>query len=464
MAFDYDSYLSPFTWRYSSKEMRCLFSERHRREQLRRVWLAIATAQAKAGLVNRQELEDIRNHVKDVEIEKALEIEREIKHDLMSELKVFSSQCEIGGGKLHLGATSMDIEDNADVLIQREALEEVEKKIVLLLKALKKKILQYKSLRCMAFTHLQPAEPTTLGYRFCVYAQDFLTCLRHVRGLKDSLKGKGFKGAVGTSASYYELLEGKVKVEAFEESALKELSLNAFTVSTQTYPREQDFEITCCLSSCALSLSKLAFDIRLLQNPLVGEVSEPFSSKQVGSSAMPFKRNPISCEKVCSLARIVQSSLSVSWENAANSLLERTLDDSANRRIFLPQSFLAVDEMLLYMIKVIEGLVVDEEAVRRNFNYFAPFSATELVLMEYSKKGGDRQKGHELIRELSMKAWSEVKGGKANPLLTLITNEKEFSKIGEKELKKLFDRVSGHVGNAEEKCEVMSKTIEKECG
>lgn len=415
-SYGYDDYLSPFTWRYASSAMRSIFSEKHRRLTWRQVWSALAYAQHKAGLVSKAELEDIEKHASNVDVEKSLQIEKEIRHDLVAELRVFASQCKVGGGKLHWGATSMDIEDNADVMHQKSAVLLLARRTASVLFALQRLISKYQNTPGMAYTHLQAAEPTTLGYRFSVWGQDVLCDLENLEWIHGELWGKGLKGATGTAASYVAIMDGdQAKAEKLEADFLNKLDLQAFDVATQTYSRKQDYELAAVLAGLAETLHKMALDIRLLQ--MQHEVSEPFKSKQVGSSAMPFKRNPISCERICSLARLVAAAPHIAWENAAHNGLERTLDDSANRRVWMPQAFLALDEMLLLAYKVLDGLQVNEAVIQKHLEQHGPFALTEVLLMDYVKKGHSRQEAHEKLRDESMAAWQDVLQGKPNPLL-----------------------------------------------
>jgi len=443
-----DNFQSPFSWRYGSIQMRTVFSEKHTRLNWRKIWVALAQAQSKFGLVSPQELKDIASHSQDVDIQKSLEFEKQTKHDVVAEIKVYASQCKTGGGKIHLGATSMDIVDNAEALAMKQGLQVLRERTALLLKKLKPKIEENKNSVCMAYTHLQPAEPTTLGYRFASYAQDFLEDLGALEWVHDSIQGKGFKGAVGNSASYVQLLGSKEKAVQMEETAMKHLGLDAYEITTQTYPRKQDFFVLSKLSSLAQSLHKMAFDLRLMQNK---ETNEPFGEKQVGSSAMPFKRNPMKTERICSLARLVPAYAQMAWENASLSALERTLDDSANRRVFMPEAFLALDECLIQSAKVIEGLQINRAYIGKTIDQYGPFAATEKIMAELAKRGFDRQEAHELLRVHSLKAWASVQEGKENPLFDLVAGDSRVTKlIPRKELEKQFD-VSSHVGLAPEK-------------
>ncbi len=352
--------------------MRAIWSEVHKRQLWRRIWVALAEAQSQFGLVTPEQVADLRTHADQIDIERALQIEADIKHDLMAEVKTFAEQCPIGGGIIHLGATSMDIEDNADALRVRESLDLILTAVSTLLTSFATKIDEYADVPTMAFTHLQPAEPTTIGYRLAQYAQDLLIDLDELSHVRRGLKGKGFKGAVGTSASYIELLGSAQQRDELETRVMVALSLPAFDAATQTYPRKQDWLVMNALAGLAQTLNKFAFDLRVLQSPPIGEWSEPFGAKQVGSSAMPFKRNPINAEKIDSLARYLAQLPRVAWDDAAFSLLERTLDDSANRRLILPEAFLCADEILMTARKLIDGLKIDRSGVERNFADLRP--------------------------------------------------------------------------------------------
>lgn len=453
--FGYDVYLSPFTWRYGSKEMRSLFSEEEKRARWRRAWLALAEAEHGLGLVSKQELEDIRSESGrgNVDIPAALTIEKEIHHDLMSELRVFAARSKTGGGKLHLGATSADIEDNTDIALYLAALEIIADRLVACLSVSRRKIMRYRGTPCMGWTHLQPAEPTTLGYRFANYAQDILMDLGFIEAVKEKfLLAKGVKGAVGTSASFKALLGTPSRTKELGRTVMKKLNLRPFQVTTQTYPRKVDYMILACLASVAQSCHKFGLDLRIMQSPGFGEWSEPFGESQVGSSAMPFKRNPVLAERMCSLARVVSVLPGVGFSNAANSILERTLDDSAARRIVMPEAFLAVDECLRIYEGLFEGLLVFPEMIKGNLSKYGPFAGTEAVLMKLVARGADRQKMHELMRVKSSMAWQEVTRGKPNPMEKLLANDREVrARLGPGELRSLLDP-SGYTGDAEERC------------
>ena len=425
MDFGFDTFISPLTWRYGSSEMKEIWSERNKRLILRRVWVALAKVQNKAGLVSDEQLADLQAHAEDIDIERALEIEATIHHDLMAEIKTYAEQCKVGGGIIHLGATSMDVLDNADALRLREAVRLIIARTKELRNTFADQAMRYKDLPCMAFTHIQSAEVTTVGYRLALVVQDLDECISELEGL--DIRGKGMKGAVGTRASYKCLLDGSgLSSEEMDKAVMDELGLTAFEGATQVYPRMQDLRIMHTLDSLSCALAKFALDFRMLQSTAIGEWSEPFGKSQVGSSAMPFKRNPINCEKIDSLCRYVHSLVPGSWDNASLSILERTLDDSANRRLFLPQAFLAMDEVLATAQKVVSGMNVHEASIRRNLESYGVFAATERLLMELGRRGADRQAMHEVIRNQSLKAWADVQEGKANPLSVNLSEDPEI--------------------------------------
>lgn len=452
-SYTHHTYLSPFTWRYGSDQMRRLWSEEHKRQLWRRVWIALARAQSEVGLVTPEQVADLEAHQGDVDIARAHQIEARIHHDLMSEVRTFAEQCPVGGPIIHLGATSMDVEDNTDVLRQRESLVLLRGRLIEVLAAFAEQIQRYAGTPTMGFTHILPAEPTTVGYRLCQYAQDLVLDLEGVDWLIQNMKGKGLKGAVGSSASYAQLLAGTAwQPRDLEERVMAQLKLDPFPISTQTYPRKQDLFVLQALASIAQSLHKFAFDLRVLHSSPIGECSEPFGRLQVGSSAMPFKRNPILSENVCSLARYVASLPTIMWHNAANSLLERTLDDSANRRVVLADGFLATDEMLRKGLRIVRGLVVREDVVARNLARYGTFAATERLLMELVKAGADRQAMHEAIRQHSMAAWDAVETGAPNPLAgSLSADERVLAFLPPHRVRELLDP-EGYVGDAPQRC------------
>ena len=461
-AYDHSSYVSPLSWRYGSEEMKEIFSEVHKRKLLRRVWIALARAEEKAGVVSKEQVEELEAHKDDIDIEKATEIENVIHHDLMAEIKTYASQCPKAGGIIHLGATSMDALDNADAVRFTEALALTLKRLDDLVDALSEKAEAYKNVPTMAFTHIQPAEITTIGYRLSQTLQDLLDDREQLVFVKKNIRGKGMKGAVGTAASYKELVaESSVSSIELENMVMEELGIKAYDAATQIYSRKQDLRIIEALSSIACTLHKFSLDFRILQSPPIGEFSEPFGKMQVGSSAMPFKRNPINSEKIDSLSRIVENAYQSAWNNAATTVLERSLDDSANRRIFIPESFIALDEMLITEIKVVKGMSIHSTSTERLMSNYGVFASTERVLMELGKKGADRQKMHEVIREESLKAWVCVQEGKENPLKkALLDNSELLSYLSKEEIEKALDAYE-YTGDAEKRTEMVLERARK---
>lgn len=461
MSLDYETYLSPYTWRYGSPEMRQIWSEAHKRRLWRSIWVALAEVQAEYGLVQPEQVADLRQHADSINIQRALEIEGEIHHDLMAELKTFAEQAPLGGVVLHLGATSTDIGDNADVLRIRQSLASVLAQLHNLLLVFAEKIETWADKPLIAFTHLQPAEPSTLGYRLAGYAQDLLIDWQGLQRIYAELRGKGFKGAVGTGASYAELI-GIENLPDFERRLAERLDLPFFPIATQVYPRKQDYHVLSTLAGLGGTLYKFAFDLRLLQSPPLGELSEPFGKKQVGSSAMPFKRNPINAEKINSLARTLAQMPRLAWDNAAHSLLERTLDDSANRRSLLPEAFLICDELLRVAQHIVAGMVVDQVALARNLSVYGPFAAVERVLMALSKAGADRQVIHERLRQHALAAWDAIQAGQDNPLARQIASDPQLTTyLPASELGVLMD-ASRHLGDAPERARQLAARIRSE--
>ncbi len=462
--FGYEDFLSPFTWRYGSSDMREIFSEIEYRTLWRKIWVSLAEAQAEYGLISEEELEDLKSKAspEHIDLERAHEIEEKIGHDLMAEVKTYAEQCPTGGGKIHLGATSMDIEDNADVIRMKKGFELIMKKLVNCLKLCSEHVDEYKEMACMGWTHIQPAEPTTVGYRFANYAQDLVLDITALEKLLDGfLKGKGIKGAVGTSASYQRLLGEDESPAEMEKKVMDKLELDYFPVSSQTYPRKLDYLVLSTLSSISQSVHKFALDLRHLQSPPFGELSEPLKEEQVGSSAMPFKKNPVTSERMCSLSRYVSSLPKIAWENSAQSILERTLDDSANRRIIIPESFLAVDEILRLYEKILKDLTVYPEMIKLNLKKFGMFSGTEAILMKLVEEGEDRQEIHEKLRVISSQAWEKVMKGMENPLPKLLKEDEVIGEhLEEDEVDELLEP-SEHVGDAPERCkEFIENTVE----
>jgi adenylosuccinate lyase len=484
-AFDTTGYISPFTWRYGTPEMRHIFSEQHKYQLWRKVWISLAQAQHKAGLISDAELADLTTFAQDIDIEKILEIEKDTKHDVVAAIREYAEKATVGGGKIHVGLTSMDVVDNTEGMRNKEALELIAQEVKKVLSLLAEKIEKYADVVCLGYTHLQPAEPTTVGYRFAFYAQDLLMDLHLIQYIMSLPLGKGIKGAVGTQASFMALLEktpldvarneeatqssqerdrhASLATSSFEleQEVMEKLGIKAVDISTQVYTRKIDYLILTLLASIASSVAKFAADLRILQSPTIGEWSEPFGKNQVGSSAMPFKKNPITSEKICSLARMVTMFPPTALENATHSYLERTLDDSANRRIVTPEAFLAVDEILTTAAKLLDGMVINTQRIACNLAQFAPFVASEGILMAAVTKGASRQDMHEVLRSIAMEAWAVVAEGKPNPMADLLKTNVEIGKyVSAEELDKQLD-VSRHVGTAPERARKIVEEIKK---
>lgn len=429
--------------------MRAIWSEKHKRYLWRKIWVELARAQELAGLVTQLQVEELAQHVDDINVERALEIEAEIHHDLMAEVQTYAEQCPTAGGIIHLGATSADIEDNADALRLRESLSLILAAQKELLSIFAEKIEENAARVTMAYTHIQPAEPTTLGYRLAFYAQDLLEDYETLKQLHTNIRGKGLKGAVGTSASYSEsLVDSSMTAFELESKVMEALNLRPYPITGQTYPRKQDWQTISALAGLASSLYKFAFDLRVLQSPAIGEWREPFAERQIGSSAMPFKRNPINAEKTNSLARIISALTQTAWDNASHSLLERTLDDSANRREMLPVAFLAADELLRVTKRLLSGLQINQQAIENNLAKYGVFSGVERVLMAAVKNGGDRQAIHEHLRQHSLIAWDAISRNQPNPLIDLLANSDVLLQyLTSVQIRELID-ISSYVGDA----------------
>lgn len=459
-SFNHQTFISPFTWRYGTDEMRSIWSEVHKRKTLRKIWIALAKAQQTINLVSAEQVADLERHKDAIDIARASEIEAEIHHDLMAEIRTYAEQCPVGGSIIHLGATSMDVLDNMDILRQREALEVIISQLKRILHLLATRIEQTLRTPCMAFTHIQPAEPTTIGYRLAQTAQDLLDDLEDLQRLHGSLKGKGLKGAVGTSASYQALLEGTgMSAMELEQLVMQELDLTPFTAATQVYPRKQDWRLGSALAGTCATMAKFVLDLRILQSPPIGEWSEPFGAKQVGSSAMPFKRNPIHSEKIGSLCRFASAQVAVLWDNVAHNILERTLDDSANRRVVLPELFLATNEILTTTEKLVSGIVFHETGINHNLSRYGLFAASERLLMELGRKGANRQEMHEVIREHSLKAWPLVQQGEDNPMQeSLSSDTRILAYLSKSEIIDLLD-ASEYIGDAPVRAQMIHARI-----
>jgi adenylosuccinate lyase len=443
----FNSYVSEFAWRYGSKRMRRLWSEEFRRLTWRRVWVALARAQHEAGLVTSPEFDDIKAHGECLDIARSIALHRELHHEIAGELLTFADQCPIGGSKIHLGATSSDIEDNADIIRIRTACTIIEENLVAILVRFRELISTYPDLAIVGRTHLKVSSATTVGYRFCIWAQNFLEDLREVTLLRTRLRTKGFKGPVGTSAAIEELLHRSSSSAAdVERTAMKELDLEAYDITGQTYPRKQDLWIFNALSNIAQSAHKFALDVRVLQASGIEELAEAFHPQQVGSSAMPHKKNPASCEKICSLARMVSTMPIVAWQNAASSILERTLDDAANRRTTIAEGFLSIEEILLTMMEVLRGLIVFPEKIHENIESHRLQISTERILSLLLNLDIPRQVAYRAIQRLTSTEYD------IDELAEVISADEVLSKLSRTDVENIFQS-SPATGLAAHLCE-----------
>lgn len=424
----YQVYQSPLANRYASKEMKYLFSADKKFRTWRKLWIALAKAEKELGLdISQEQIDELIQYQDDINYEVANQKEKEVRHDVMSHIYAYGMQATKAKGIIHLGATSCYVGDNTDLIIMHEGLALVYKKLINLLDILGTQAIKYKDLPMLGFTHFQPAQPTTLGKRMSVWAHDLLLDLEQVKYLLDHKKLLGCKGTTGTQASFMELLNhDNEKVKKLDEWIVKEMNYqNYYPVSTQTYSRKIDYQILSVLSGIAQSAHKFSNDIRLLQH--LKEIEEPFENNQIGSSAMAYKRNPMRCERMASLANHVMSDVMNPALVASTQWLERTLDDSANKRIAIPEAFLAIDGILDLYINVSSNLVVYPKMIEAHLLNELPFMATENILMDAVKLGGDRQLLHERIRKHSMAAARLVKEeGKANDLLNRIADDPRF--------------------------------------
>lgn len=420
-------YNSPLTKRYSGDAMSYLFSEEYKFKTWRRLWLALAEAESELGLpITGEQLENLRAHLDDINYEAAEAREKEVRHDVMSHVHAFGLQAEKARGIIHLGATSCYVGDNTDLIVMREAMLLIRRKLVAVIRNLKRFALETKDLPTLGFTHYQPAQLTTVGKRASLWLQDLVMDFEEVEHALSIMKFRGVKGTTGTQASFMALFDGdEEKVRLLDQKVSEKFGFKPFAVTGQTYPRKLDSILLNTLSVVAQSAYKFSNDLRLLQN--LKEMEEPFEKNQIGSSAMAYKRNPMRSERMGSLARyIIINSLNPAI-TASTQWFERTLDDSANKRVSVPEAFLALDGVLSLYQNITEGMVVYEKQIQRRIMSELPFMATENILMEAVKQGGDRQELHERIREHSMAAARVVKEeGKDNDLLTRLLNDPAF--------------------------------------
>ncbi|MCR5201525.1 MAG: adenylosuccinate lyase [Lachnospiraceae bacterium] len=431
-----DRYVSPLSERYASTDMQYIFSPDMKFKTWRKLWIALAEAEKELGLkdengnpkITDEQIEELKSHADDINYDVAKEREKLVRHDVMSHVYAYGVQCPKAKGIIHLGATSCYVGDNTDVIIMTEALKLVKKKLVNVISRLSKFADEKKDVPTLAFTHFQPAQPTTIGKRATLWCQEFVMDLHDLDYVLSTMKLLGSKGTTGTQASFMELFENdEEKVKKIDGIIAKKMGFDeCFPVSGQTYSRKLDTRVLNVLAGIAASAHKFSNDIRLLQH--LKEIEEPFEKNQIGSSAMAYKRNPMRSERIASLARYVMSDVNNAQFTSACQWFERTLDDSANKRLSIPEGFLATDGILDLMLNVVDGLVVYEKVVTKRLMSELPFMATENIMMDATKAGGDRQELHERIRELSMEAGKNVKQeGKENNLLELIAADSSFN-------------------------------------
>ncbi len=429
-----DVYENPLITRYASKEMASVFSDDNKFTTWRKLWIALAECEKELGLnITDKQIAEMKEHVSDINYEVAEAREKEVRHDVMSHVYAFGCQAKSAEGIIHLGATSCYVTDNTEVIVMKQALEIVKGKLLQVMKKLSDFALEYKGMPTLGFTHLQPAQLTTVGKRACLWLQDLQMDYENLCAVIDGLKLRGVKGTTGTQASFLTLFDGDgEKVKALEKAVVNKMGFkSAFAVSGQTYTRKLDYTVLSALSQIAQSAYKFANDLRILQN--MKEMEEPFEKNQIGSSAMAYKRNPMRSERICALARYVITLPENEAITASTQWFERTLDDSANKRITIPQAFLAIDGLLNLYINVSGGMVVYDKVIRKHIMAELPFMATETILMECVKAGGSRQELHEAIRRHSMDAARTVKQeGGDNDLIERIKADPMFAAIKDK--------------------------------
>ena len=445
-----DRYVSPLSERYASKEMQYIFSPDMKFRTWRRLWIALAETEKELGLnITQEQIDELKAHKDDINYDVAKERERQVRHDVMSHVYAYGVQCPKAKGIIHLGATSCYVGDNTDIIVMAEALKLVQKKLVNVIAELSKFADKYKEQPTLAFTHFQPAQPTTVGKRATLWTQEFLMDLEDLEYVMGTLKLLGSKGTTGTQASFLELFEGDQEtIDKIDPMIAEKMGFkNCYPVSGQTYSRKVDTRVLNILAGIAASAHKMSNDIRLLQH--LKEVEEPFEKSQIGSSAMAYKRNPMRSERIASLSRYVMVDALNPAITSATQWFERTLDDSANKRLSSPEGFLAIDGILDLCLNVVDGLVVYPKVIEKHMMAELPFMATENIMMDAVKAGGDRQELHERIRELSMEAGRTVKvEGKDNDLLERIAADPAFNLTIE-ELRKSMEP-SRYVGRAKE--------------
>ena len=448
-----DRYTSPLSERYASKEMQYIFSQDMKFRTWRRLWIALAETEKELGLnITQEQIDELKAHADDINYDVAKAREKEVRHDVMSHVYAYGVQCPKAKGIIHLGATSCYVGDNTDIIVMTEALKLVQKKLVNVIAELSKFADKYKDQPTLAFTHFQPAQPTTVGKRATLWTQEFMMDLEDLEYVLGTIKLLGSKGTTGTQASFLELFEGDQEtIDKIDPMIAAKMGFKeCYPVSGQTYSRKVDTRVVNVLAGIAASAHKMSNDIRLLHH--LKEVEEPFEKSQIGSSAMAYKRNPMRSERIASLSRYVMVDALNPAITSATQWFERTLDDSANKRLSVPEGFLAIDGILDLCLNVVDGLVVYPKVIEKHMMAELPFMATENIMMDAVKAGGDRQELHERIRELSMEAGKNVKvEGKDNNLLELIAADPAFNLTLE-ELQKTMDPKK-YVGRAKEQTE-----------
>ncbi len=429
-----DRYVSPLSERYASKEMQYIFSPDMKFRTWRKLWIALAETEMELGLsqdgkpvITKEQIDELKSHAEDINYDVAKAREKEVRHDVMSHVYAYGQQCPKAAGIIHLGATSCYVGDNTDIIVMTQALKLVKKKLVNVIAELAKFAEEYKALPTLAFTHFQPAQPTTVGKRATLWAQEFCLDLEDLDYVLSTMKLLGSKGTTGTQASFLELFDGDQEtIDKIDPMIAKKMGFKkCYPVSGQTYSRKVDTRVCNVLAGIAASAHKMSNDIRLLQH--LKEVEEPFEKSQIGSSAMAYKRNPMRSERIASLSRFVMVDALNPAITSATQWFERTLDDSANKRLSIPEAFLAIDGILDLCLNVVDGLVVYDKVITKRLMSELPFMATENIMMDAVKAGGNRQELHEKIRELSMEAGANVKReGKDNNLLELIAGDPAF--------------------------------------
>ncbi len=433
MSRDHANYQSPLSLRYASAAMRHNFSEEKKFKTWRLLWLALAECEMELGLpISREQVEELRAKLEPVDYELAERYERELRHDVMAHVHAWGDVCPKARGIIHLGATSCYVTDNCELILMRDAVRLVRALLVAVIRRLRSFALEWRSLPVLGLTHYQPAQATTLGKRACLWLQDLVFNLIDLDHAEEQIRFRGVKGTTGSQASFLRLFDGDHRrVRALDRAVTNRMGFDRpFLVTGQTYPRQLDFRVCQVLAGIAQSAAKFAVDLRLSAGRR--ELEEPFEEKQIGSSAMPWKRNPMRCERITGLARFVISALDNTAQTAANQWFERTLDDSANRRIVLAEAFLATDAILQLYLNVAGDLVVHPAAIRHHLREELPFLATEHLLMEAVKDGVDRQDAHERIRRLSREAAEAIHRGEENPLVRLLAGDPLFAGLADR--------------------------------